>query len=468
MRRSGGSGGAFAAAHVLVGAIAIVALAGTATVAPAFADAEQMFMPFQCTLELGRVVLTPASTTSYRLVGNRASHAFTSCAPANPDHCRTWQIHKFDFLCAGQRVPWLAVATAVLETAPQRGRIDNGRLMLRLGPQWQRRALVPAGFRNPFGEVDGLLAFPAGFAPALGTGIRFVGAPPPTVVDAKPLPKPDVKSARTGEAKPAAVTDPPRPAPARAAETFVGDGWATTVTVSQSSAANAAASSLVLRGLLAIAAVLAAWAGFVVIRRRAKAALSGPAVAGQPAPSSRTAAEADDAAVCAELVSRVVNLHQAARDAVGAVPNENLREILSHDLAAVQARLLSAELTENVADERWHAVKPAVTQALADLERIARIIAGVLSSQSTVVALTTPVVSVPETAQQAYEALGINPDASRTVVKKVVDGLRQSWHPDHARDDADRGRREERMKQINVAWGLIRAAHEPPAAERAA
>jgi len=66
----------------------------------------------------------------------------------------------------------------------------------------------------------------------------------------------------------------------------------------------------------------------------------------------------------------------------------------------------------------------------------------------------------PKSTGEAFEILGINPDASRTVVKKIVDGLRQSWHPDHARDDTDRRLREDRMKQINIAWDLINANRE--------
>jgi DnaJ-class molecular chaperone len=61
----------------------------------------------------------------------------------------------------------------------------------------------------------------------------------------------------------------------------------------------------------------------------------------------------------------------------------------------------------------------------------------------------------PTSVGEAFEMLGINPDASTTVVKKIVDGLRQSWHPDHAKDDADRQLREDRMKQINIAWDVI-------------
>ncbi len=40
-------------------------------------------------------------------------------------------------------------------------------------------------------------------------------------------------------------------------------------------------------------------------------------------------------------------------------------------------------------------------------------------------------------------------------MKKIVDGLRLSWHPDLAKDEADRQLREYRLKQINAAWDLI-------------
>ncbi len=40
-------------------------------------------------------------------------------------------------------------------------------------------------------------------------------------------------------------------------------------------------------------------------------------------------------------------------------------------------------------------------------------------------------------------------------MKKIVDGLRQSWHPDLARTEADRRLREVRMKQINAAWEIL-------------
>jgi hypothetical protein len=62
---------------------------------------------------------------------------------------------------------------------------------------------------------------------------------------------------------------------------------------------------------------------------------------------------------------------------------------------------------------------------------------------------------VPTTYAQALEILGSSPDASDAAIKKIVDGLRQSWHPDLARSDADRAHRERRVRQINVAWDLV-------------
>ncbi len=62
---------------------------------------------------------------------------------------------------------------------------------------------------------------------------------------------------------------------------------------------------------------------------------------------------------------------------------------------------------------------------------------------------------VPKTYDEALVVLGANADASIGAIKKIVDGLRQSWHPDHAVSEADRVGRERRLRQINVAWDLV-------------
>jgi hypothetical protein len=64
---------------------------------------------------------------------------------------------------------------------------------------------------------------------------------------------------------------------------------------------------------------------------------------------------------------------------------------------------------------------------------------------------------IPQTRDDALRVLGIGvtPDASEIAIKKIVDGLRLSWHPDHANDAADRQIRELRLKQINAAWEIV-------------
>jgi hypothetical protein len=62
---------------------------------------------------------------------------------------------------------------------------------------------------------------------------------------------------------------------------------------------------------------------------------------------------------------------------------------------------------------------------------------------------------VPTTYTEALAILGASPDASTVAIKKIVDGLRQSWHPDHARSESDRLHREARVRQVNVAWDLV-------------
>jgi hypothetical protein len=64
-------------------------------------------------------------------------------------------------------------------------------------------------------------------------------------------------------------------------------------------------------------------------------------------------------------------------------------------------------------------------------------------------------VSIPSNYTQALHVLGASADASTDAIKKIVDGLRKSWHPDHARSETDRMYREKRARQINVAWDIV-------------
>jgi hypothetical protein len=65
--------------------------------------------------------------------------------------------------------------------------------------------------------------------------------------------------------------------------------------------------------------------------------------------------------------------------------------------------------------------------------------------------------AIPQTREEALQVLGMGvaPEVSEVAVKKIVDGLRLSWHPDYATSPEDRELRELRMKQINAAWDVI-------------
>jgi hypothetical protein len=129
-----------------------------------------------------------------------------------------------------------------------------------------------------------------------------------------------------------------------------------------------------------------------------------------------------------------------------------LREVLHVELNQVRQRLASACV---LAASGGEAARRAASQFRAlvhEIERTRRIAEGAAAS---ITDGTAAAASIPRTRSEAYVVLGINPDVSDGVAKKIVDGLRASWHPDHAKDDNDLRLREARIKQINVAWELI-------------
>jgi hypothetical protein len=70
-------------------------------------------------------------------------------------------------------------------------------------------------------------------------------------------------------------------------------------------------------------------------------------------------------------------------------------------------------------------------------------------------AAATGDIALPTALAEAFSILGTNADAPTDVIKKIVDGLRQSWHSDLARSEEERVYREKRMQQLNAAWDLI-------------
>jgi hypothetical protein len=131
-----------------------------------------------------------------------------------------------------------------------------------------------------------------------------------------------------------------------------------------------------------------------------------------------------------------------------------LREVLQSELQLVRQRLACVEnAAGGEADAR---TAPQYRALVRELERIGRIVDSAAVSLSG----ARPAGSMPRTTSEAYDVLGVNPDVSEGVLKKIVGALRMSWHPDHARSDEDRRVREDRIRRINIAWDLINAQRE--------
>ncbi len=188
----------------------------------------------------------------------------------------------------------------------------------------------------------------------------------------------------------------------------------------------------------------------LVASGRAWVARVAPAVMMRPTTTPETTPDAD---AVAAMIAEAVATHQSVRQVVLGLKALTLRDVLVADLDDVRSALLSPELTDHVAARRWHEVRSSVATVVVDLERVRRIAmsAAALESGPRLHA------AMPASVTEALDILGVNADAGLVVVKKIVDALRMSWHPDLARTDEDRQAREVRIRQINVAWDLIAA-----------
>jgi hypothetical protein len=132
-----------------------------------------------------------------------------------------------------------------------------------------------------------------------------------------------------------------------------------------------------------------------------------------------------------------------------------LRDVLQSELKLLRERLRNVEAGAREGVSATN-TGPHYRALVRELERIRRIAESAAAS----LAGGRPSPALPRTTSEAYDVLGVNADVSEGVLRKIVDALRMSWHPDHARDEEDRLVREERIRQINIAWDLITAKRE--------
>jgi hypothetical protein len=420
-----------------MGALRFLALGcavGTVLMSSAVA-ADELVLPYSCIMDRGVPRLAPSEANTYRIFGTREDLPFTSCRSSAAWTCETMMIHKFTTECGGQRVAWAKIAAsarAVGIVLPDE---------------------LPPGYA-PVSRLKGRLVLP-GFG--------------------RTTTLPQVASQTLS---PDAVIEPPAPRPEPQ-----GAPWVTVVdpaTAATVSTPTGTGNALKVAGVISTLLASLMVACLLLVRRRQFASFefstsqegSGSMMRRiwelASTPFSRGAsafqrsyeswrASSEDASGDDYISNPLALVHARLHETeilIAMLPDDLLlRDVLASELDGLHDR--TADLGRRVGQLEPERVKSATRAVMRDLDRIARIAQGAMpASADERVAPAEP--DAPATIFEAYRVLGLNPNAPDAAVKKIVDALRMSWHPDHARDEADRRYREQRIKQINAAWDLLK------------
>lgn len=113
-------------------------------------------------------------------------------------------------------------------------------------------------------------------------------------------------------------------------------------------------------------------------------------------------------------------------------------------IADIEQRLRSRELAGALEEARWPDAHALLEKVSADLGRVVDL--GKYNAE------------MPESVQDACRVLNVGDATPIESIKAVVTAYRRVWHPDLARDEAERQQNNLRMQRINVAWNIIQSA----------
>jgi len=382
--------------------------------------------------------LSPSEETTYRIIGPRVDLAFPSCSGSAAWTCETMMIYKFSIECGGQRVPWAKVAASA--------RASGVRLPDELPPGYAPVSKLRGRFVFPgFGHTTTLshvvsqeLSADAVIEPA---ALRSEHEPETTqwitVVDPAAAAAASASGAASGKALKVA-------------------GVVSTLLISLMAACLVWVRRRQLRSFEFLH--FAGWAGSLPVQLRDFVAASfarGTSAYGKSHERWKTSSAygGDDGEDANPLAHVHARLHETEILIAGLPGDLLLRDVLASELDSLYDR--AAELGRRVRQISPEKLRASIRAIARDLDRIARIAQGVAPTSHDENADMVER-DAPSTVFEAYRILGLNPDAPDAAVKKIVDALRMSWHPDHARDEADRRYREQRIKQVNAAWDLLK------------
>ncbi|MDX2202568.1 MAG: hypothetical protein NW223_07450 [Hyphomicrobiaceae bacterium] len=473
---------------------------------PAMAQ-ELVVMPYRCTVYDGRPVLTPSEDQGYRVLGPREQRALTTCSQADPGLCRQWALHRFDMDCGGVPVSW---ANVVASAYADRVREDGGQLQIRMPPRWAMAPDDPCARGNAYegggwrrGRFDrycddrramsppSYVNLPAGFAPMFGINAVFVAArtapgqplPPPPLSTyegprspgqapgyAQPAPPKGVAALPPApRPEPAQRPEPPRrPEPAQKPEPRTELPKAETpptapvvIPLNRPPAPQAGLSEPARPPGTAVVPK-------IINRETAPAPAPPSPPASEPAPPAAKPVQGERSTTVEKPVAVETTVVPAPKPAAETIGLAAFLTGPDAPLALAFAAFASIALVGGIV--AWRLRTRGAVQPERDFSSIsfgpgAR--ADVVVSQRSAPPAPPRGPSspadigigerMPATRAEALRVLGMGvaPDATIAALKKIIDGLRQTWHPDLAQDEEDRALRELRMKQLNAAWEIL-------------
>ncbi len=401
----------------------LFAISALTTAATAAEPRETVVMPHRCVVDGTRLLVLSSSPQAYSIRGPRSETIVPICRDGAS--CFEVRAHRFAIACEGGVVPWVEVAAALGHQRLGRTTVETGSLKLHMD---DASADSKPGRKRPTRFV----VFPPGHAP-----VDEIGAHIARVDD---VPRPELAI------RPAAEPAPAQPEVA---------SWLTVVERTDPTPTPALTTGMIATALLALVVTLSAgvflvarrrdvrgamirhrWRGFGAILRTRKDDLSDPA-----------------AEACRDLEAIAVQELDRAAEQAARLAASPLRRALLSEIERHRRRIATLALRSDSTPPNWPALRRRFETAATEAARLRKIVDDAAKSLDEPAAVRQP--AEPVDRMSAYEVLGASPDVSERVLKKLVEALRACWHPDLARDETDRARREQRIKDINVAWDII-------------
>ncbi len=422
---------------------------GISLAANAPAAADELIVPYSCAMKNTEPSLTPATETSYNILGARDEQPFTHCGSGAAAACVTMMVHRFSIVCGDKRVAWAKFASAAREHG---AKLPSG---------------LPTGFA-PVSAVAGRLVLPS-----YSKSKKSILIAPVAMQDLSP----DSVIDRSDRAFRAQSAGPAWETVVQADVLPVAEsGLARVATVLAALLAMLVAASFAVAGRMPQATrgtldatlwtshLLAVWqtlasrdamvrrvASAMSVALRCRAWIAGSVEALQrQGRSYRDNARSQSALILEARLAETDLLVATLPDGL------LLRDVLQGEIDRVRAR--GNDVEKNYYRRAPDKSAAVVRTLLRELDRISRIARGAIHPSGERAERDDDHYAdhMPITHHDAYRLLGLNADAQPAVAKKLVDALRMTWHPDYARDEPDRRRREARMKQINAAWDMIK------------